>query len=51
MILRDRVCDGLQQHRLAGTRRRDDQSALSLTDRSEQIENACGEIVLRRFRV
>ena len=33
MILRDAVCDLLEQHRFTGPRRRDDQCTLTLADR------------------
>src|SRR5215510_11247395 len=37
VIFGDGVGDGLQQHRLAGARRSDDQRALPFSDRSEQV--------------
>jgi len=40
VVLRDAVRDVLQQHRLAGPGRGDDQAALALADRHEQIEDA-----------
>jgi hypothetical protein len=39
MVLGDAVGDVLQQHRLAGARRRDDQAALPLADRHHQVED------------
>ena len=47
MVLRDRLRDALQQHRLAGPRRRDDQAALPLADRRHQVEHAAGQCVRR----
>src|SRR5262249_31413438 len=41
---RDRVGDRLEDHGLTGPRRRDDESALSLADRSDQVENARGHV-------
>ena len=49
MVLRDRLRDALQQHRLAGARRRDDQAALALADRRHQVEHASREQIGRRF--
>ncbi len=46
MVRRDRVGDALQQHRLAGARRSDDQTALALADRRQQVHDAAGEVVL-----
>ena len=40
MIFRNRVCNLLHEDRFAGFRRSDDQEALSLTDRIEEIEDA-----------
>ena len=40
MVVGDRIRDRLQNHRLAGTRRRDDESSLPLANRRDQIENA-----------
>ena len=44
MVVRDRLRDVLQHHRLAGFRRRDDQSALAFADRRDQIEDATGDV-------
>ena len=41
----DGVGDGLQQHGLAGARRRDDQAALALADGGEQIHDAAGDVL------
>ena len=41
----DAVGDVLQQHRLAGARRRDDQAALPLADRHHQVEDARRQVV------
>jgi hypothetical protein len=35
----DRLRQGLQQHRLAGARRRDDHAALALADRRHQVHD------------
>jgi hypothetical protein len=44
MIRRDRRRDVLQQHRLAGLRRRDDEAALALADRRDHVDDARREI-------
>ena len=44
MIDRDRVRDVLEQRRLSGFRRRDDERALALADRAEQIDDARREL-------
>ena len=49
MIVRDRVGDVLQQHRLAGARRRHDQRALALADRRHDVDDAGREILLGRI--
>ena len=46
MVGGDRVGDRLQQHRLAGARRRDDQPALALADGRQQIHHAAGVVIL-----
>ncbi len=51
MIRRDRIRDRLQQHRFAGARRGDDQSALTLADRREQIHHAARVVVARGFHL
>ena len=43
--MRDAVRDVLQQHRLAGARRRDDQAALALADRHHQVEHARRQVL------
>ena len=50
MIDRDAFGDRVQQHRLAGARRRDDQRALPVADRRDQIDGAPRELgaALRR---
>jgi hypothetical protein len=45
MILRDAVRDVLEQHRLAGARRRDDEAALAFADGHHQVEHAGREVV------
>ena len=45
MVGRDRRGDVLQQHRLAGLRRRHDQAALAFADRRDQIDDAGGQIL------
>ena len=49
VIVGDRVGDVLQQHGLAGTRRRHDQRALALADRRDDVDDAGGEILLGRI--
>ncbi len=49
MVLRDRLRDALEQHRLAGARRRDDQAALAVADRRHQIHHAARQVVGRRL--
>ena len=39
VVRRDRVGDRLQDHRLAGLGRRDDQTALALADRRDQVDD------------
>ena len=45
MVGGDRGGDVLQQHRLAGLRRGDDQAALALADRRDQIDGARGQVL------
>ena len=47
----DAVGDVLQQHRLAGARRRDDQAALPLADRDHQVHDARRQVVGRGFEL
>ena len=49
VIVRDRVRDVLQQHRLPGARRRHNQRALALADRRDDIDDAGGEVLLGRI--
>src|SRR5664279_543004 len=49
VVRRDGVRERLQEHRLAGARRRDDEAALALADRDDQIEDARREV--RRLEV
>ena len=49
MVLDEAQGDLLQQDRLAGTRRRDDQAALALADRRDQVDDARGDLFGRRF--
>ncbi len=51
MVGGDAVRDVLQQHRLAGARRRDDQAALSLADRDHQVHDARRQVVGRGLEV
>jgi hypothetical protein len=44
VVAGDRVGDVLQQHRLARFRRRDDEAALALTERRDQVDHARGEV-------
>src|SRR5437763_15849359 len=45
MICSNRVCDGLQQHGLAGARRRYDQSALPFAHWSEKVHHARTDVL------
>ena len=51
MIGRDRVGDVLQQHRFTGAGRGNDEPALALSDRREQIHHAPREILARGFEL
>ena len=51
MIGGDRVRDVLQQHGLAGARRRHDQRALALADRRDDVDDARRQILLGRILV
>ena len=51
MVGGDGVGDGLQQHRLAGAGRRDDQAALPLADGREQVHHAAGIVFLDGFEL
>ena len=51
MVRRDRVGDGLQQHRLAGARRRDDQAALAFAERRQQIHDAGADVLAHRLQL
>ena len=46
MVGRDRVGDVLQEHGLAGARRRDDQAALALADRRDDVDDARREVLV-----
>ncbi len=48
MVVGDRLGDVLQQHGLAGARRRDDQRALALALRRDQIDHPGGLVLHRR---
>ena len=50
-FVRDRLRDALQQHRLAGARRRDDQAALALADRRHQVHDARRQVVGGRLEL
>ena len=45
MIFRDRIRDRLQQHRLTGSRRSDDQCTLAFTDRRNEVDDAGCDLV------
>ena len=47
MVVLDRLGDVLQHHRLAGLRLGDDQAALALADRCDQVEDAAGDVLGR----
>jgi hypothetical protein len=49
MVLGDAVGDALQQHGLAGARRCDDEAALTLAERRQQIHDAAGEVLAIGF--
>ena len=49
MVGGDRVGDVLQDHRLAGARLRDDQRALALAERRDQIDDARRHVLPRRI--
>src|SRR2546421_73546 len=49
MVVRDAVGDVLQQHRLAGPGRRDDETALTLADRHHHVEHARREVLAVGF--
>ena len=48
MVGRDRLRDVLQQHGLAGARRRDDQRALAHADRRDDVDDARRQVLARR---
>ena len=50
MVDRDAFGDAVQQRRLAGARRRDDQRALAVADRRDQIDRAANELRARLRR-
>ncbi len=47
MVLLDRQRDLLQQHRLAGARRRHDQATLALADRRHHVDDARAQFIGR----
>ncbi len=51
MVGGDGVGDRLQQHGLAGARRRDDQTALALADGGEQVHHAAGDVLADRLHL
>ncbi len=51
VIAGDGIGNALQEHRLAGARRRNDQAALTLTDGRQQVEHARRDVVLDRLQV
>ena len=51
MIGRDRVRNVLQQHGLAGARRRNDQAALPLAERRQQIHDAGADVLANRLQL
>ena len=50
IVRRDRLADVLQQDRLAGPRRGDDQGALPLAERREQVHHAGGDRLRAGFQ-
>jgi hypothetical protein len=51
VVRRDAVRDVLEQHRLAGSRRCDDEAARPLADRRHQVHDARRQVVGRRLEV
>ena len=51
IVGRDRLADVLQQDRLAGARRSDDQGPLALAQRREQVHHARGERLRAGFQL
>jgi hypothetical protein len=51
MVLRDGVGHLLEEDRLTGLRRRDDESALPLTDRGHQVHDPHRQVLVLRFEV
>ena len=51
VVERHRLRDALQEHRLAGARRRDDQAALPLPDRRHQVHHAARQVVGLRLEL
>ena len=49
VVAGDGVGERLQHHGFAGARRRDDQSALALADRAEQVEHSARQVFTRRL--
>ncbi len=45
VVLGDAVGDALQEHRLAGARRRDDEAALALAERRQQVHHASRQVL------
>jgi hypothetical protein len=50
MVGGDTIGDGLQEHRLACTRRRHDEAALPLADRREEVDDAHGDVAIGGFQ-
>ena len=50
VVLSDGVRDGLEHHRLTGFRRRHDETALPFTNRGDEIDNACRQILRCRLQ-
>jgi hypothetical protein len=46
MILGDGVCHFLEQNRLTGLRRSDNQTSLAFTDRCDQVDNAHTDVAV-----
>src|ERR1700741_4879015 len=51
MIGGNRVRQVLQEHRLAGTRRSDDETALTFADRSQQVHDAGANVFANRLQL
>ena len=51
MIFSDRISDRLEQHRLTGSRRSDDQGTLAFTDGRHEVDDTSRNIIRRRLHI